>query len=712
MGTTWEHDLLPTLAAAGGSQQRAAASARARAAAHLREHDRLIAQSRRNDVAATSERAVALRLAAAAPLGWRLLVDRRWATAANVDMFLVGPGGVLVVDAKAWAEPRITGTTLWMGDAPATDEVATLLALTSQVDDVVGGLGLSPLLVHPVLVFTGAAGHLRPTPLGRPVAVGEAAVVTWATRFGHRIGDDQVEAIAAALEASFPQYEGHAPHPPAPILPPVVLPTTEALEQETLVDVAELEAAVLEAATAQPVEAWMTWLHPSQLAIVRKSQGGPGRLRGAAGTGKTVVALHRAAHLAAHCGLDERVLYATYVRTLPQVLASLLARLSPRAVEHVEFTGIHAFAMALLRERDVPVAMDVSRAQTLFNKTWAAVGRFGPLGDLDLHPRYWDEEVLSVIKGRGLARFEEYRDLKRVGRRVPLKPVHREAVWDLHVAYDVALREAGVHDAADLLSLALAELRHRPVTGRYRAVIVDEVQDLTLVGVQLMHALVGDTPDGLLLVGDGHQAIYPGGFTLAEAGIVIPGARSTILRNNYRNASEVVAAATAVLSADDLDDEGDAAFEGTVDVVRRGGMATRVDASDDRSLDEALISALRDALAGGVRPGDCALLTSTTSQAVRWHGALRRRGFTTIDLPDYRGETCDRVKVGTVKRAKGLEFAHVFLPLPSRAAVADDDGARLARRELYVGITRARDGVWIGQVTPTTEPLRNTSSTR
>lgn len=74
-------------------------------------------------------------------------------------------------------------------------------------------------------------------------------------------------------------------------------------------------------------------------------------------------------------------------------------------------------------------------------------------------------------------------------------------------------------------------------------------------------------------------------------------------------------------------------------------------------------------------------------------------------LQDYDGAVTDAIKVGTVKRAKGLEFKQVLLPdvrrtLLEGASAPDEPSARerweLARRELYVGMTRARDGLWIG----------------
>src|SRR5690606_35662564 len=98
-------------------------------------------------------------------------------------------------------------------------------------------------------------------------------------------------------------------------------------------------------------------------------------------------------------------------------------------------------------------------------------------------------------------------------------------------------------------------------TPTYRAAIIDEAQDLTLVGLQLVRALVNgpdgtDRPDGLQIVGDGAQRIYPGGFTLRQAGIEVRG-RTAVLRMNYRNTREIMGAAMAVAGNQPVDDLGE-----------------------------------------------------------------------------------------------------------------------------------------------------------
>ncbi len=326
---------------------------------------------------------------------------------------------------------------------------------------------------------------------------------------------------------------------------------------------------------------------------------------------------------------------------------------------------------------------------------------------------HWKDEIDAVIKGRGLVRFDDYARLHRVGRRFPLTVDQREAVWRLYVAYQRQLQALGIQDLNDVMLTAEAELRAHPLDPGYSLVVVDEVQDLTCVSVRMLHHLVGDRPDGLMLIGDGQQSVYPGGFTLAEAGVDVRG-RSTVLRHNYRNTAEILATAQHVVAGDaftDLDELEEAGQRDVV-VVRQGPHPVRVDAADLRSHDAALLEALRSACAKvGVGPGDVAILAATNSVLDHYATVLRQNGFGYVHLDKYDGKPSDAVKLGTFHRAKGLEFKHVLLPQLSdgprrvrQGESTDDhrDRLELERRTLFVGMTRARDGLWMGYVTPRT----------
>ena len=235
---------------------------------------------------------------------------------------------------------------------------------------------------------------------------------------------------------------------------------------------------------------------------------------------------------------------------------------------------------------------------------------------------------------------------------------------------------------------------------------MDEVQDLTCVGLQFLHALVGDRPDGLLMVGDGQQSVYPGGFTLSEAGISVVG-RSTVLTRNYRNGEQILRYALTVVAGDQFDDLDADPVRGQRDLqaARPGG--TVVEVTGGRVAQGARmrehIRELHDR--DGVRYGDMAVLAPGNTVAARWRNVLADGEIPVIPLEEYTGTRLDQVKVGTFHRAKGLEFAQVFIPdrdrypRPRSAQESDDayrERTELERRVLFVAMTRARDGLWLG----------------
>ncbi len=331
--------------------------------------------------------------------------------------------------------------------------------------------------------------------------------------------------------------------------------------------------------------------------------------------------------------------------------------------------------------------------------------RTGFSADIDPNMQYWKEEVLSVIKGRGLTRFDQYAELSRAGRRRPLSIDSRKAVWGLYCEYNVALRESGIHDFADVILLAEKSLRANPLDD-YSAVIADEAQDLSCSMIRMLHAIVGDRPDGLNLIGDGQQTIYAGGYTLAEADVKISG-RGVVMTTNYRNTVEIAEfAASMVLGDEFMDIEGERSRPDVATEVVRHGSRPRVSRFNSHDgHDRSLVAQVQALIASGVSGGDIAVLTQTTFVAREVRDALSEACILCMDLVDYDGQTTSAVKVGTIKRAKGLEFKQVLVARASAALLetawistddAEAERRELDRRELYVAMTRARDGVWVG----------------
>ncbi|MEU9113646.1 UvrD-helicase domain-containing protein [Streptomyces sp. NPDC048483] len=696
--------------AAGGSASRRAQEAR-RHERRLREQWQAARrQAQRWEAASEGERRVAAQLLVLTEQGWRLLVDRRWpgTRAANVDMLLVGPGGVFVIDVKNWrAAPESSGGRLVAGGEPRDEHARKLTAVTKAAESAVASLGLSPVAVRPLMVF---AGHRLDRELGRIRLLGEHNIGPALMRERGRLAAASVRAIADHLERVFPEYEDAgvteaAQRPDRPQAP----------ESEGLFDLDGLVEAALDEARRAPIEQWMTFLHPDQVALVRRNWAGPARISGPAGTGKTVVGLHRAAHLAQRT--SGRILYVTFANNLPRVQGTFLKTMSPATADRVDFRSLHSWAQEFLRGRGVPVRLDKNKADTAFSRAWTHEGRDSCLAEIDPLPHYWHEEINCVIKGRGITSFEEYAAVPRRRRRASLRRPHRQAVWALYEAYESYRLDYGVHDFNDVLALALAQAAGRTGAAPYSAVIVDEVQDLTLVGVRLLHALVGDAANGLLLIGDGQQAVYPGGFRLSEAGVDIRGDRGQVLRVNYRNSKEILDTALGVVADDTFDDIDGLRTPGRrdVDLTYYDGQVQHVVKPTEAEHDRALLDTLR-ALPPTAR-ADTAVLCRTKRAIERYHRLLTKEGIPVCSLEHYDGRPVEGVKLGSYRRAKGLEFKRVYLPhhdsgLRGAGRLHDGEGsaahvpeiarerAELARSQLFVAMTRARDVLWLGSVHP------------
>ena len=285
----------------------------------------------------------------------------------------------------------------------------------------------------------------------------------------------------------------------------------------------------------------------------------------------------------------------------------------------------------------------------------------------------------------------------------------RQHVWALYDEYRRELRKRKTYDFSSLIEQALYEVRERGRPQPYTAVIVDEAQDLTETGIRLLYELAGrDSPDGLLVIGDGQQSIYPGGFTLGSIGIDVRG-RSTILDTNYRNTSEILNAANDMVEGHPYDDLDAGILEGPRDVVvlRSGTRPSRLVFEDAEAHDLALCESLLDAgTAPGTDIGDLAVLVPTRWLVQHYVSKIAEHDLPSLNLEDYEGVPTNAVKVGTYKRSKGLEFKQVFLPrldLVDLGQPAHTDLARLEsqetlRRSIFVAITRARDKIWLGGV--------------
>lgn len=684
------------------------------------EHARLASvagQMARNFAAsAASSQRLARTLIELEPLGYTLLADRKWPGSARacIDLILVGPGGVIIVDAKPWHEVTVAAGHVFLDQRndtrDVTEEIQQLADLVIRAQTGLAEIGLAAGEISAMEVV---AGTVPRTELMGITIQGAAAAVTDIARRGTRLTAEQIARVRTELDRLFPPLTtgpidivaGEASTPTEPRTDSSLAGIPLHVDLDSLTT-QQIQAALLEGIRTAPIEQWMAFLDPAQARLVRRSFSGPSRIRGAAGTGKTVVALHRAAYLARR--MEGRVLVTTFVRTLPRVLSALMQRLAPDVADRIDFCSAHSFARDVLVQRGRSVVIDANTADRIFKDLWERDGKLGMLGKIDPAPAYWQEEIAYVLKGRGLSRFEQYAELPRIGRRRALGYEQRIEMWRLYVAYEEAISARNVLDWEDLVLEAEASLAATPLLG-YSAVVVDEAQDLSCAMVRMLHSVVGEAPDGLNLVGDGRQTIYPGGYTLAEAGISISG-RSVVLRLNYRTTAEISDFAAALVDGDQVADvETGLSVDDIAEASRRGPrpiytvFASR--STHDSSLVERVNTVIEES-GGSTNYGDIGVLALYDWHAREAADALEAAGIPVIPLEKYDGTPINAVKFGTIKRAKGLEFTEVLVVrtpphlVQHDLAAESDDAAlerrALQRRELYVAMTRARDGLWVG----------------
>ena len=479
-----------------------------------------------------------------------------------------------------------------------------------------------------------------------------------------------------------------------------------------------------------PIEDWMIFLHPDQRALVDRRFNGPARVSGSAGTGKTVVALHRAAasakRLTGSAVHDAApILFTTYIKTLPPVLEHLYSRIPTSVPGAVDFINIDKLAVRICQEAGQQPKVDPRKAEEAFRKARHQVVRPGtPLHRHSITFTYLQGEVKYVIKGRGINSLEEYLTIQRTGRRVPFSSSMREQAWRLRETYDQFLAKSDIVDFEDVVQSAL-ETARQETAPRYRAAIVDESQDLTLAGLQLVLALTQGTEtrdlrDRLLLVGDAGQKIFPGGFTLAQAGIDVKG-NSSVLRLNYRNPRSVIDTATACTRSGTVNDLGDEYPRADADATttRDGEKPILLGPLNVARQIELVAERIgRFCGARGMALGDVGVFAPKNQIVEEALKGLAGAGLDCQNLKDWDGRPSESVKVGTFHRAKGLEFKMVFLldmsesvfPEPRRPGQSENEFTELKElqlAQLFVAMTRARDSLYMLYRTSPNEELLN-----
>jgi mRNA-degrading endonuclease RelE of RelBE toxin-antitoxin system len=455
------------------------------------------------------------------------------------------------------------------------------------------------------------------------------------------------------------------------------------------------DAAEMEKLLAAPLEQWRVFLHPSQRRLVERQASGPVRVLGSAGTGKTVVAMHRAVWLTRNsCAPGQKILFTTFTKNLAADIASNLKKLCSREEwERIEVVNLDAWTRRFLEKQgfNLKLTYESSSQEDLWQKALALAGP-----TVAFPPEFVRGEWDNVIQAHGIETCEAYLVVSRVGRSHRLSRPERKQLWPVFEEYRALLSERGLSEPADAFRTASRLIGSRSISFPYRAVLVDESQDFGNEAFRLIRALVPPSEDDLFLVGDAHQRIYGHQVVLSRCGIEIRG-RSRKLRINYRTTEELKNWATGLLrglSFDDLD-AGTDDDQGVRSLVH-GEPPVLHTCANETAVAEAISEHVKQLMARDqATPESICVVAGTHRELEEYQKYLRHvcPALHEIEPGKPEDSATPGLRLATVHRVKGLEFDHVILAgrLDEMDAVDEtSERFRQKRALLYVAATRAR----------------------
>lgn len=466
-----------------------------------------------------------------------------------------------------------------------------------------------------------------------------------------------------------------------------------------------------------PLEQWRIFLHPKQRKLVAMQANGPVRVLGGAGTGKTVVAMHRAWHLAEEVfnKKEDRILFTTFTRNLATDIQENLRKLcSVDVLSRIDVVNLDAWVANFLRGQGY-------RHQVVFdedeNEAWANALNLAP-PDPGLTPNFYRSEWEQVVQAQNITDSEQYLRASRIGRGTRLSRDAKKKIWPVFQEYRAQLNEQGKKEYIDLLRDARSLIQTKGISLPYRSVIVDEAQDMSAEAFRLVRAIVPEGANDLFIVGDAHQRIYRHRTSLGQCGINIRG-RGKKLKINYRTTDEIRRFAVHLLEGREIDDldGGRDQQKGYMSLTHGQAPAVHSFASfaDEFSFLRNHIAELQNE--GSALESIC-VVARTKRLLEGYISKFREAGLTTYEIKRNAAEQRDKpgLRLATMHRVKGLEFEHVIVVaankgiLPLEAAVddAEDAVARTnaetgERSLLYVALTRARRSAIVssyGQMSP------------
>jgi mRNA-degrading endonuclease RelE of RelBE toxin-antitoxin system len=469
----------------------------------------------------------------------------------------------------------------------------------------------------------------------------------------------------------------------------------------------------LSRALEYPWDKWSIFLHPTQREISQQNYSGPARVAGSAGTGKTIVALHRAVYLArAHA--ESRVLLTTFSETLANALCRKLRRLisnEPQLGERIDVHSIDAIGIRLYQSRfGKPNLASRSDIAAFIQEAAAAIP------DHKFRQRFLLTEWDQIVDAWQVDSADAYANVSRLGRKTKIPKKQQAILWSIFQRVLDKLSARSLITRAQLftkLAASIAEEKSPP----FDFAVVDEAQDLTVAHLRFFAALGGNRPNSLFFAGDLGQRIFQQPFSWIELGVDIRD-RSQNLTVNYRTSHQIRTQSDRLLGAEMSDLDGNLQDRSSTVSVFNGPAPTVKLFKNEHEEIDGVSEWISERMKEGVVPHEFAIFVRSAAQIPRARAAAEKAKIPIRILDEKIEPTGNNASISTMHLAKGLEFRAVVvmacddevIPLQERIETIGDDADLqevydTERHLLYVAYTRARDHLLITGVEPASEFL-------
>ncbi|MBL0708044.1 MAG: DEAD/DEAH box helicase [Sulfurimonas sp.] len=456
-----------------------------------------------------------------------------------------------------------------------------------------------------------------------------------------------------------------------------------------------------------PLEKWRVFLHPTQRKLVEKEYNGPLRVLGGAGTGKTVVAMHRAKHLALQLSLfdNKKILFTTYTKNLAIDIHENLKKIcDEETLSKIEVKNLDQWVYEFLTKHGYKNEIVYSRKT---DKLWESALTTKP-ANLEVEDSFFKEEWERVVQSNSVNTLDDYIKVSRAGRGTRLSRTQRKLIWEVFEEYKLLLSNKNYKEPSDAMRDARVLLKQSSDDSLYSHVVLDEAQDFNAEAFRLIRDMVPESKNDIFIAGDAHQRIYGHKVVLAQCGIKIIG-RSKKLKLNYRTTDEIRKWAVGLLRGEQIDDMDDGVDSDSDYKSLYHGPEPIVKSFDSYEEEIGYIDKYIKSLKQEDENSRICIVARTQKIIDAYSEYFTDKNISTVKISRNTKDNISNngIRLATMHRVKGLDFDHVIiasmnagivpLEVSERSNEKQIEDERLLREKsiVFVAATRAKKSLLV-----------------